>query len=171
MLSESIAKALNKQVAMEAYASNYYLSIASWCDQNGFDGSAQFFYGQADEEREHMMKIFRYINENEGRAIAPEIGKPQQDFPSFKSLFEIALGHEKKVTAAIHDIMKIAREENDFRTTNLLQWFVDEQLEEETQMQTIIDKLALIGDNGLGLYMIDRELSDKAAAAEGEAGE
>lgn len=168
MLKKSINEALNEQIAMEAYASNYYLAMASWCEQKGLEGSAQFFYKQADEEREHMMKIFRYVNEADGHAHAPAINQPDLEFESFNSLFEIALNHEKKVTKSIDQILKLATEANDFRTQNLLQWFVDEQLEEENQMQTILDKLNLIGDSGVGLYMLDGELSKKADEKEAE---
>ena len=164
MLSEKIEKALNDQIAMEAHASAYYLAMASWCEQKGFEGSAAFFYKQADEERMHMMKIFRYVNEADGHALSPAVKQPSHNFSSFGSLFEIALEHEKKVTQSIHELTKLAHELNDFRTLNLLQWFVDEQLEEENQMQIIIDKLQLIGENGVGLYMLDSELGQKAAA-------
>jgi ferritin len=164
MLTEKINKALNDQIAMEAYASAYYLAMASWCEQKGFEGSAAFFYNQAGEERMHMMKIFRYVNEAEGKAISPAVKQPSHDFSSLASLFEIALTHEKKVTESINELVKLATESNDYRTLNLLQWFVDEQLEEENQMQVIIDKLKLIGDNGLGMYMLDSELGQKATA-------
>ncbi|MGH1365687.1 MAG: ferritin [Calditrichia bacterium] len=166
MLKETLNNALNKQIAMEAYASAYYLSIASWCEQKGYGGAAEFFYRQAEEEREHMMKFFRFVNEADGQAIVPQVDKPPVDFPNFSSLFETALDHERKVTASINSIMKLAYDEGDFRVQNLLQWFVDEQLEEEVQMQTLIDKLRLIGDNGAGLYMLDTELGQRAAAPE-----
>ncbi len=168
MLSPKINTALNNQIAMEAYASAYYLAIASWCDVKGYPGSAQFFYNQADEERMHMMKIFQFINEADGHAISPAIDQPPHEFPNYVSLFETALAHEKKVTKSIHELVKLANEENDFATINLLQWFVDEQVEEENQMQIILDKLNLIGDNGVGLYMLDTELGDKAGEAASE---
>ncbi len=168
MLSQKINKALNDQIVMEAYASAYYLAMASWCEQKGFQGSASFFYKQAEEERMHMLKIFRYVNEAEGHALSPAVPQPAHDFASYNSLFETSLEHEKKVTASIHEIMKLASDNNDFRTLNLLQWFVDEQLEEEKQMQTILDKLKLIGKDGVGLYMLDSELGQRASVAEAE---
>lgn len=164
MLSKSINKALNDQIAMEAFASNAYLAIASWCEQNGFEGTASFFYAQADEERMHMMKIFRFVNEAEGHALSPAVKQPQHDFPNYVNIFETALEHEKKVTQSINKLLKMAFNENDYRTQNLLQWFVDEQLEEENQIQIILDKLNLIGDNGTGLFMLDSELGKKAQA-------
>ena len=166
MLSSKITDALNEQVAMEAFAANYYLAMASWCDQQGFEGAAGFFYAQAEEEREHMMKIFHFINDADGKAIAPQIGQPPESFESLTSICETALAHEQKVTASIHAIQKTAMEEGDYRTINLLAWFVDEQLEEENQMQGILDKLKLVGTDGTGLYMIDRELGEKGAAKE-----
>jgi ferritin len=166
MLSEKVNKALNNQIAMEAYASNAYLAIASWAEQKGFEGTARFFYNQSDEERIHMMKIFRFVNEAEGHALSPAVEQPQHEFPNYKSVFETALQHEKKVTKSINELLKIASDENDYRTQNMLQWFVDEQLEEENQIQIILDKLNLIGDNGLGYFMIDAELGKKVDAKE-----
>ncbi len=168
MLSKRINNALNKQIEMEAFASAYYLAMASWCDQKGFEGSAEFFYNQSEEERMHMVKIFRFVNEAEGRAVSPGIEQPRQEFSKFSELFEIALEQERKVTKSIYDIMQIARDENDFATQNLLQWFVDEQLEEEKQMTTILDKLRLIGEEGVGLYMLDNELREKSTVNSGE---
>lgn len=164
MLKDKVNKALNGQIEMEAFASAYYLAMASWCEQKGFPGTADFFYRQAEEERTHMMKIFRYVNEAEGRAISPAVELPPADFPSYQSLFKNALDHEKKVSEAIHQLMKLAGDANDFPTLNLLQWFVDEQLEEENQFQIILDKLKLIGDNGVGLYMLDSELGSSPVA-------
>ncbi len=169
MLSKKINDALNKQIEMEAHASAYYLAMASWCDQKGFEGSAAFFYNQSEEERMHMMKIFRFVNEAEGQAISPGIEPPRQEFSKYSELFETALNQEKKVTKSIYEIMQIARDENDFATQNLLQWFVDEQVEEEKQMTTILDKLRLIGDEGVGLYMLDNELREKSAVTPDEA--
>ena len=166
MLSEKVNKVLNDQIAMEAYASNAYLAIASWCEQKGFDGTARFFYSQSDEERMHMMKIFRFVNEAEGHALSPSVEQPQHDFSNYKSIFETALQNEKRVTKSINELLKIAVNENDYRTQNMLQWFVDEQLEEENQIQIILDKLSLIGDNGLGYFMIDAELGKKAGVKE-----
>ncbi|RMF57867.1 MAG: ferritin [Calditrichaeota bacterium] len=166
MLPEKINQALNEQIAKEAYASAYYLAMASWCEQNGFVGTANFFYRQSDEEREHMMKIFKYVNEAEGKAISPGIEQPEHEFDSYTSLFEKALEHERKVTDSIHQITALATDLKDYRTLNLLRWFVDEQLEEENQMQIILDKLKLIKDDGVGLYMLDSELGQRSETTE-----
>ena len=173
MLSQKMNDALNRQIAMESYASAYYLSMASWCDQKGYAGSANFFYRQAEEERAHMMKFFRYVNEMQGKAVVSSVDQPPASFDKFAELFEIALEHERKVTHSIYDISKLSREEGDYATEQLMQWFVDEQREEETQMINILDKLKLIGNDGVGLYMLDKELAEKAAAntaGEGEEG-
>src|SRR5690554_4080857 len=104
-LSEDIERLLNEQIQMEAKSSAFYLSMASWCDRNGFKYSAEFFYRQSDEERLHMMKIFRYINEAGGTAISPEIAGLPVDFDSFRSIFEQALEQEIDVTQSINQIV------------------------------------------------------------------
>jgi ferritin len=165
-MNKKIEKALNDQVAMEGNASNYYLAMAAWCAQNGFEGTAKFFHSQSEEEREHMMKIFHYIIDAGGRAEVPAIEKPQSNFKSLPSTFDIALKNEVKVTKSIHKMLDLSNEQKDHRTSNFLQWFVTEQMEEENQFQTILDKLKIIGDDGRSLYMLDKELRKKAVAKE-----
>jgi ferritin len=165
-MNKKIEKALNDQVAMEGNASNYYLAMAAWCAQNGFEGAAKFFHNQSEEEREHMMKIFHYIIDAGGRAEVPAIEKPQSNFKSLPSTFDIALKNEVKVTKSIHKILDLSNEQKDHRTSNFLQWFVTEQMEEENQFQTILDKLKIVGDEGRSLYMLDKELGKKAAGKE-----
>ena len=167
-MNKKIEKALNDQIAMEGSASNYYLAMASWCDQSGFEGCAKFYYNQAGEEREHMMKIFHYVIEAGGKAEAPSIAQPQLNFKSLTDIFEISLKNEIKVTKSIHKILDLCLEQKDHRTTNFLQWFVTEQLEEENQFQTILDKLKIIGEEGRSLYLLDSELGKKAAITEQE---
>lgn len=167
-MNKKIEKALNDQIAMEGNASNYYLAMASWCDQTGFEGSAKFFYNQAEEEREHMMKFFRYVIEAKGNVEVPSIEKPQSNFKSLPNIFEIALKNEGKVTKSIHKMLDMCNQEKDHRTSSFLQWFVTEQLEEENQFQTILDKLKIIGEEGRSLYMLDKELGKKAAITEQE---
>lgn len=161
-MNKKIEKALNDQIAMEGFASNYYLAMASWCDQTGFEGSAKFFYKQAEEEREHMMKFFHYVIEANGKAEVPSIEKPQLSFKSLPNIFEIALKNEVMVTKSIHKILDICTQEKDYRTSSFLQWFVTEQIEEENQFQVLLDKLKIIGEDGRSLYLIDRELGKKA---------
>ena len=158
MLSKKVEKALNEQIAMEAAASQKYLAMACWCDEKALEGCANFLYTQADEERMHMMKLVHYINESGGRALTPAIAKPQQDFDNILNLFEIALENEKAVSVAIDKIVDVCEKERDKQTANFLEWFVEEQHEEESLYRSLIDRVKLIGLEGRGLYFIDKEV-------------
>ncbi len=156
MLSEKMLKILNDQVAKEVYASHLYLAMASWAEDQGLEGISEWFYAQSEEEREHMMKFIRYINERGGHAIVPAVDQPPKDFPGIREAFDASLEHEQMVTGAINDIVSMALEEKDYATHNWIQWFVEEQREEEGSVQGIIDKLELLG--GHGLYVFDRDI-------------
>jgi len=158
MLSKELEAALNEQVALEAYASYSYLAMGSWMENEGFEGTAKFLYAQSDEERMHMLKLFHYINEVGGFAISPSVNAPTIEFGSFQEVFERVLAQEKKVTAAINTLMDIANKQADHTTANFLQWYVAEQREEEAQFNSILAKLKIIGKDGSGLYLIDRDL-------------
>lgn len=158
MLNKKIEQALNSQLEIEAFSSQYYLSIASWAEANGLNGTANFFYEQSDEERMHMLRVLKFINERGGRAIVPQIEKPEQEFKSITNVFNEFLAHEIQVTEKVNEVVGICLEEKDYSTHNFMQWFVSEQIEEEALVRTIIDKLNLIGDEKSGLYMFDRDL-------------
>jgi ferritin len=158
MLNKKIEQALNSQLEIEAFSSQYYLSIASWAEANGLNGTASFFYEQSDEERMHMLRVLKFINERGGRAIVPQIDKPEQEFKSITNVFKEFLSHEIQVTGKVNEVVGICMEEKDYSTLNFMQWFVSEQIEEEALVRTIIDKLNLIGDEKSGLYMFDRDL-------------
>jgi ferritin len=170
MLSKTIEAALNKQISLEGYASYLYLSMASWCERESLSGCAEFMHRQSEEEREHMLKIFNYINEIGEHALTPSIPQPPHEWTSIQELFHEVFAHEQKVTASIDAIVKLASSENDHRTFNFLQWFIEEQMEEEALMQTILDRIKLIGDGPQSLYYIDKEVAQintQAIAAEG----
>lgn len=158
MLSEKMQAALNKQMELEAYAASLYLSMASWCDQQALEGCYQFMLRQSDEEREHMMRLFRYINESDGHALVAQIAQPPHSFGHIRDMFEKVYEHEQKVTASIHDLVRLSQEEKDPTTYNFLQWYVDEQREEEALMRNILDRIKLIGDGPQSLYYIDKEV-------------
>jgi ferritin len=164
MISAEMTEALNKQIALEAYASNLYLSMAAWCDQQGLEGCAQFMHRQSEEEREHMLRIFHYISEVDGHALAPAIAQPPHEFPSIQELFKEVYKHEQKVTASINKLVALSQNGGDHSTYAFLQWYVDEQREEEALMRTILDKLRLIGDGPQSLYFIDNEIAKINAA-------
>lgn len=164
MLTKKIEAALNQQIALEGYASYLYLSMASWCDNEGLEGSAQFMHRQSVEEREHMLKLFHYISEMDGHALTPGIKQPPHEFESIVALFEQVYEHEKKVTKSIHELVALCYEEKDHTTFNFLQWYVEEQREEEALMRSIMDKIKLIGTGPQSLYFIDKEINKINAA-------
>lgn len=147
---------LNGQIAMEMKASASYLAMASWCDQRELLNSKSFFYKQAEEEREHAMKIFTFINDNGGAAVSPAVENVNNDFESLREIFETSLDQEIAVTESIFKIFKAARQADDFTTEVFLQWFISEQSEEEDTMRSCIDVFDLM--EGMPLKMIDERL-------------
>jgi ferritin len=159
MLSKSMQEALNKQVQMEAESSQAYLAMASWAEiQPGLQGVTEFFYKQSDEERIHMLKLIRFINERAGFAMVPALEQPMVTFQSLRRMFEEFLKHELKVSDSINDLVHLALTEKDYATHNFLQWYVNEQIEEERTARTLNDKLEMIGDDKSGLYLFDRDI-------------
>lgn len=158
MISKKLEDALNKQIAMEATASFRYLAMASWCEQQTLHGCAKFYFNQAEEERQHMMKVFNYINNVGGKAVSPGVKQPNGNFNSIKEVVETSLTGEKEVTTSVHNLAELATQEKDYATYNFMQFYVDEQREEETLFQDILDKISLIGTEGMGLYYIDKEM-------------
>lgn len=157
-----VEAALNEQILKESSSSQYYLAMASWAENHGLNGTAQFLYGQSDEERFHMLKLVRFVNERGGKAIIPSIEQPPVDFKDLETVFESLLSHEIAVTESINHLVDICLQEKDYTTHNFVQWYVAEQLEEEAQARTILDKLKLIGGDKGGMYMFDRDLENSA---------
>lgn len=165
MLSNSIQAALNKQVEMEAESSQAYLAMASWAEnQPGLEGVTNFFYKQSDEERIHMLKLFRYINERGGFGVVPSLKQPIISFNSIKQVFDEFLQHEIQVSISINDLVDLSLKEKDYATHNFLQWYVSEQIEEERVARTLKDKLQLIGEDKDGLYLFDRDIMNYRGA-------
>ncbi len=158
MVSKKVEQVLNEQIEKEAYSSSLYLSMASWAETKGFAGTSTWFYAQADEERMHMLKIVKYVNERGGHAVIPGLDKPPVDFSDIKTVFSKVMDHEQYITKSINDIVGVCMEEKDFTTHNWIQWFVNEQIEEEAQVNNLIDKLNLMGDGNL--YFFDRDIMD-----------
>jgi len=167
MLSQKIENALNMQIAQEAFASYYYLSMASWCQKMGLDGSSEFLFKQSEEERVHMLKLFAYINETGGQALAPEIKKTPKSYKSLEDVFKLALKQEQQNTKSINSLVDLCLKEKDYSTFNFLQWFVAEQHEEEMVFKNILDKVDLIGTDGKGTYFIDKAISKLNLQSEG----
>jgi ferritin len=169
MLKKSIEKALNDQVKVEALSSQHYLAMASWAEVKGYNGTAEFLYTHSDEERMHMLKLFRYINERGGVAIVPELEKPTTNFKGLDEVFQALLNHEIKVSEEINGIVELCLKEKDFTTHNFMQWYVSEQMEEEALAKTIIDKLNLLQGDKSGLYIFDKDLASIRASMQATA--
>ncbi|PCJ89853.1 MAG: ferritin [Flavobacteriales bacterium] len=170
MASKKIEKSLNDQVANEADSSQYYLAMASWAETQGLNGIAEFLYKHSDEERMHMLKLVRFINERGGHAIVPKLDQPPKTFNSIRTIFENLLTHEIRVTNEINGIVDQCLKEKDYTTHNFIQWFVSEQMEEEALARLILDKLNLIGDDKGGLYLFDRDIATLSVESVGAGG-
>jgi len=156
MLNKTIEKALNEQVEKEGYSSSLYLAMASWAEVKGMAGVAEWLYAQSDEERMHMLKFIKYINERGGKAIIPALKQPGKEYSSVKKMFEEVLKHEQFISSSINNIVALCVTEKDFTTQHWIQWFVNEQIEEEANATKILDKLNLVGDGNL--YLFDRDI-------------
>ncbi len=159
-------KALNDQIGLEANASNSYLAMASWCEVTGYEGAASYFYAQSDEERTHMLKIVHYLNDMGGPATIPATGTPSSSYKSLETLIKTALKNEQLVTKAIHKMVEISQKDKDHSTYAFLEWFVNEQVQEETKFETLLQKFDLIGRDKLAINEIDKLLATQTTAEE-----
>jgi ferritin len=158
MVSKKIEKALNDQIRLESESSQLYLAMACWAEANGFEGVSEFMYDQSDEERQHMLKIIKFLNNRGGTTVVTELSAPKYQYDSIRELFENLLKHEIFISEKINDLVHLTFELKDFATHSFLQWYVIEQIEEEATARNIIDKMNLIGDNVSSLYLFDNEI-------------
>jgi len=157
-MSSKLAKALNDQISMEANAVNAYLAAGSWCEITGYDGSAVFFYAQAEEEHLHMLKFINFLNGQGVGAIIPAVKQPPKTFKSLEAICKTALTNEQGVTKSINKMVDLAQRDKDHNTFTFLQFFVNEQIEEEQQFENILQKFNLLGRDKLAIYEIDKLL-------------
>jgi ferritin len=157
-MQKSIEKLLNEQIRIEAMASTQYLAMASWADAEGFSGVASFFYAQSEEEREHMLKLVKFVNERGGNVRITALDQPKDSYDSLLALFKAFLASEMHVTKEINGIIDECLKLKDYTTHNFMQWYVTEQLEEEASARTLLDKLNIIGDDNSGYYLFDRDI-------------
>jgi len=165
-MNSKVEKALNGQVEKEASSSQFYLSMASWAENQGLNGTAKFLYTHSDEERFHMLKLVKFINERGGTATIPSLKTPQKSFKNIENVFQLLLEHELAVTESINQLVDVCLQEKDYTTHNFIQWYVSEQLEEEALARTIMDKIKLIGNDKGGLYLFDRDLENASIQIE-----
>jgi ferritin len=162
MLNKNLEAAINEQIKHEFYSAYLYLSMGAWAESNNLSGSARWLKMQAQEEQEHALKFFEYVHDRGGAVTLQAIAQPPAVFTSLLDLFEQVLAHEQKVTALINRLYEAAVKENDYPTQFMLQWFVNEQVEEEKNGTAIVEQLRLVGSQPQGLFMIDSRLGARA---------
>ena len=166
MINPKVETALNEQIKKEEHSSRLYLSMAIWCEVNGYPGAAAFLYEHTDEERLHQMKFVHYLNDRGGKSVLFALEQPEGNYKSLKDVFEQVLEHEEYITASINDLYGLTVEEKEYTTGNFLQWYITEQIEEESLMRTILDKISLVGNDKSGMFHIDKELDGMATNKE-----
>lgn len=159
MLSEKLVELINKQINYEFFSEHAYLAMSAYCADQDLDGFANFFRVQAEEERFHAMKLFDYVIDMNARVIIKNNPEPRNDFESILEVFKSALEHERSNTRNIYEIADAATDERNHATISFLKWFIDEQVEEESLMNSLIKKLERIGNDSAALYMLDTELA------------
>ncbi|HOX24729.1 MAG TPA: ferritin [Candidatus Krumholzibacteria bacterium] len=170
MLTERMHKALNDQLQAEFFSAYLYLAMAAYFEDQGLVGMANWMTVQFREEQLHGLKFYRYIAERGGRVELEAIGKPQRDWPSPLAAFEAALAHERMISGRINALADLSISEKDHATHAMLQWFISEQVEEEANVVALVGKLRMVGAQGPGLFMIDREMGARAFADPGRGG-
>ena len=161
MLNKKLEKAINKQINAETYSAYLYLSMAAYFDSLNLAGFANWMRVQAQEEMVHAMKFFDYVAERGGRVLLSAIEGPPTKWDSPLAVFEYTYTHEQKVTGLINGLADLAAAEKDHASGSLLKWFIDEQVEEESSADAVVQKLKLVGGDGAGLFMVDNELGQR----------
>ncbi len=164
MLSQTIQDALNRQLNAEFASSYLYLSMSAWCESQNLTGMAQWMRMQAQEEWEHGMKIFGFIHDRDGQVVLDAIPAPQSQWDSPLALFQAAYDHECGVTRGINELVDLVLQEKDHATYTFLQWFVSEQVEEESTVKSIVDRLKLVGDEVSALLFLDSQLGQRSSS-------
>lgn len=158
MLSKRLMDELNLQIKYEFYSAHFYLAMAGYCYAQDLDGCANYMIVQAEEEKFHAMRFFNFVNSMDGILDIQGLETPPSDYSSILDVFERSLEHEKFVTSRIYHLMDIATEEKEFATVSFLKWFIDEQVEEESNFKTIIQKLKRAAGDISILYALDDEM-------------
>jgi ferritin len=161
MFSQKVQDAMNEQIKHEMYSAYMYLSMSAQCESANLPGFASWLRKQAEEEMEHAMKFYDFIHERMGKVVLYAIDQPPTEFGTPREIFEQVYEHEQKVTGLINQIYKTAVEENDYPSQVFLHWFIDEQVEEESNSSQVLETLKMIGDSTNGLFMLDHQLGKR----------
>lgn len=160
-LTKKLEDAINGQIQAEYYSSYMYLAMAAYCDSVNMPGYGHWMRAQAREEMQHVMKFYRYVVDRGGRVVFGAIDQPPVEYASILAVAEETYAHEQKVTSLIGKLYEVAVVEKDYATQSFLQWYIDEQVEEENNARTIVDQLKMVGDHISGLFMLDRHLASR----------
>jgi ferritin len=164
MVTKKVEKALNEQIGKEEHSSRLYLAMASWCQRNGYQGAADLLYVQTEEERLHMLKLIHYLNDRGGAVVHGAMEPISTKYKSMLEVFQKVLHHEEFISESINQLYGVCNEEKDFTTAHYLQWYINEQIEEESTARGILDKIKLAGEHQGGLFLIDKEFASMAVA-------
>ena len=164
-MNKKVAEALIKQINKEFFSAYLYLAMEQHLEDDSMSGMANWMHQQFLEEQFHANKMMKYLNSRGEKVVLEAIEKPKVEWTSIKEIFDDVLEHEQSITASINNIQVIAVDEKDFATMSFLQWFIGEQIEEEDNAETIIKQISLIGDNGYGLLMLDKEMAQRTFTA------
>jgi ferritin len=167
MINKKMISELNSQLNNEFYSAYLYLAMSTWCARSGYKGSAVWFMVQHEEERTHALKIYNYMLDQGSKIQLQEIKQPKIDYKSLLECFENSLAHEQKMTNSFNELCDLAIKQKDHASYGFFQWFVQEQIEEESSVEDIISKLKLVGD-GNGIFMIDNQLSQLSFTTQSE---
>jgi len=161
MLNKRIEQMLNDQITKELFSSTLYLSMSSWFSSVNLDGFAKWYYVQTQEERDHALILYQYVLKAGGRPIFQELQKPDWDFADTMDVLSRTVKHEEFITSSIYEIVKAANEEADYKTVQFLNWFVDEQVQEEDSANKNLNRFKTMGSDGKALYLLDAEMGTR----------
>ncbi|WP_312041623.1 non-heme ferritin [Erwinia sp.] len=166
MLTAEMTARLNDQLNLEFFSANLYLQMSAWCADKGFEGAAAFLREHSREEMQHMQRLFNYLSDTGAMPVLGSIAAPPVTFDSLNNVLEQAYEHEQLITAKINELAHAAMTSQDYSTFNFLQWYVAEQHEEEKLFKSVLDKLALVGTSGKGLFFVDKDLMQMSTSDE-----
>ncbi|MCP1439636.1 ferritin [Erwinia persicina] len=166
MLTAEMTARLNDQLNLEFFSANLYLQMSAWCADKGFEGAAAFLREHSREEMQHMQRLFNYLSDTGAMPVLGSIAAPPVTFDSLNNVLEQAYEHEQLITAKINELAHAAMTSQDYSTFNFLQWYVAEQHEEEKLFKSVLDKLALVGTSGKGLFFVDKDLMQMSTSGE-----
>ncbi len=162
MMSQRVQDAINEQIRHELASAYIYLSMSAYFEHEGFPGFAHWMRMQASEEEVHALKLFDHMADRGARIVLQSIDQPKLEWDSPLQVFESALEHERKVTSLIHRLYKVAQEESDYPAQVMLQWFIDEQVEEEKSAGDIVDRLRMAGDHAAAILFLDSRMGERS---------